>query len=89
MCYHRSLFIDNFGKVKVLVNYIRESCFLTLCRKHNKSKTWALSVYTPNLIISRSSFSTKSFFPTRKNVLKMRKKFIIDPKFSFDEEFFF
>lgn len=85
---YKSILIDNFAKVKVLINLLRESCFLTLCRKHNKSKSWAYSVYTPNLILSRSLFSTKSFFPSRKNVIKMKKKFVINSYFPFDEEFF-
>lgn len=36
----------NFLKVKIFVNVIRESCFLTLARKHNKTKAWAYKVYT-------------------------------------------
>nr|AJF48929.1 maturase [Colacium vesiculosum] len=67
---------DNFSKVKFLVEILRQSCFLTLCRKHNKRKTWAYSVYTPNLLINYSIYSQKSFFPTKKLLWSFKKFFL-------------
>lgn len=67
---------DNFSKVKFLVEIIRQSCFLTLCRKHNKRKTWAYSVYTPNLIVHSTIYENKSFFPTKKILFSLKKFFL-------------
>lgn len=69
---------DNFSKVKFLVEVIRQSCFLTLCRKHNKRKTWVYSVYTPNLLINPTIFENKSFFPTKKLVITLQKFFLFN-----------
>lgn len=79
---------DNFFAVKILIEFIRQSCFLTLCRKHNKNKNWAYSVYTPNLLMERNLYIRGSFFPSRQNVLNMQKKFSNKEFFLFDEDFF-
>lgn len=79
----------NFLKVKQLVNLIRESCFLTLSRKHNKNKSWAYNVYTSDLQLLSSLFIRLSFFPTRRNVAKLGRKFFLsENKGLFDERFF-
>lgn len=68
---------------------LRESCFLTICRKHNKSKSWAYDVYTADLNIFGNLFITKSYFPTRKRVLFMKKKFFpLKFQLFFDDKFF-
>jgi hypothetical protein len=67
---------DNFSKVKILVELIRQSCFLTICRKHNKRKTWVYSVYTTNLVFNHKLQSNVSFFPTKKSVFNMQKSFL-------------
>lgn len=85
---HWYRFSDNLQKVKFFVELLRESCFLTLCRKHNKSKSWVYNVYTPDLIISQGLFDTKSFFPTRKIMLDYKKKRFFSDNFRFDEKFF-
>jgi hypothetical protein len=41
----------NFLKVKAFINLIRQSCFLTLARKHNKSKAWAYKIYTSDCVM--------------------------------------
>lgn len=69
---------DNFSKVKILVELIRQSCFLTICRKHNKRKTWVYSVYTTNLVFNHKLQSDVSFFPTKKSVFNMQKSFLND-----------
>lgn len=78
---------DNFFMVKMLIEYIRQSCFLTLCRKHNKNKSWAYSIYTPNLLISRNLYIRQSFFPSRRSLSSMQKRFFIERDFYFDEDF--
>ncbi len=69
---------DNFSKVKFLVEVLRQSCFLTLCRKHNKRKTWVYSIYTPNLLINPNIFENRSFFPTKKLVITLQKFFLFN-----------
>ena len=79
---------DNFIKAKFLVEFMRQSCFLTLCRKHNKAKNWVYSVYTPDLLLVRSFFGNKSFFPSRRSISIMKKKFFFDSRMFLDEKFF-
>ena len=69
---------DNFSKVKFLVELIRQSCFLTICRKHNKRKTWVYSIYTTNLVLNHKLQSNVSFFPTKKSLFNMKKSFLND-----------
>nr|YP_009540959.1 maturase [Discoplastis spathirhyncha]AYQ93474.1 maturase [Discoplastis spathirhyncha] len=71
-------FSDNFVKVKVLIQYIRQSCFLTLCRKHNKNKTWSYNVYTDNLVLGRNLFINHCKFPDKKKILKLNNKFFFE-----------
>nr|AYB71460.1 hypothetical protein [Trachelomonas grandis] len=44
---------QNFSSAKVFLEFLRNSCLLTLCRKHNKGKVWAFSIYTSNLLLLR------------------------------------
>lgn len=78
----------NSSKLRSIVELLRESCFLTLCRKHNKTKNWAYNTYTTDLVIFQSLFETKSFFPTRKFMLNLSKEKILCEKFFFNEKFF-
>jgi len=41
----------NLLKLKSFIAIIRESCFLTLARKHNKNKAWAYKVYTSDCVM--------------------------------------
>ena len=70
--------VDNFSKVKFFIEFLRESCFLTLSRKHNKKKTWSYSIYTSNLLLSKNLYNKKSFFPTKQLLLSIKKKFLLD-----------
>lgn len=63
-------FCNNLSRVNYIIELIRQSCFLTLARKHNKSKNWAYSVYTPRLVLSKGLFFKESFFPDKNFVLK-------------------
>lgn len=80
--------VSNFYKVKFIIELIRQSCILTLCRKHNKHKNWSYGVYTPNLLVLRNLFNNRSFFPDRLFVIKMHSKFLISD-YCFNESFFF
>nr|P31916.3 RecName: Full=Maturase-like protein 2 [Euglena gracilis]CAC69146.1 maturase [Euglena gracilis] len=80
---------ENFSHLRFFVELIRESCFLTLCRKHNKMKLWSYSVYTFDLVFSKSVYRTISFFPTRKFIFNLkRKSFLVDVRFNLDETIF-
>lgn len=80
---------SNFYSVKILISFLRESCFLTLSRKHNKTKNWVYNLYSNDLIVLQDLSYTKSFFPSRILLSKMKKKFILSRKnFLFDEKFF-
>lgn len=79
----------NFSKLKLLISFIRQSCFLTLCRKHNKNKSWAYSVYTPDLVLLKQYNVKNSYFPSRKYILRLKRRFIFSKlDKTFDEEFF-
>lgn len=79
----------NFSKLKLLISFIRQSCFLTLCRKHNKNKSWAYRVYTPDLILIKQYNVKNSYFPSRRYILKLKRRFIFSKLDNFfDEEFF-
>lgn len=77
---------DDFEKIKMIILMLRKSCLLTLCRKHNKNKSWGLRIYTSDLIYIRSSFYNKCFFPLSSYVKSLSKKFLL--KNSFDALFF-
>lgn len=81
---------DNFFKVKVFIDFLRQSCLLTLCRKHNKNKNWSFNIYTSNVILLRGLFISNSFFPSKKYLVKLRKNTLNESSFFlFDEKFFF
>lgn len=72
---------DNLRKVKVVIDILKQSCFLTLCRKHNKNKVWALRVYTADLVFIRTSFYKQSFFPLNSYIKSVTKKFLLTKSF--------
>lgn len=55
----------NFIKLKLIIECLRQSCILTLCRKHNKSKNWVIKVYTSRLLVFKNLFTVDSVFPSR------------------------
>lgn len=67
---------DNFSEVKLFSEYIRESCLLTLSRKHNKSKAWVYSVYTSDFILYRNISLKRKFFPSKLSIMKLQKKYL-------------
>lgn len=81
---------DNFAKIKTIIEYIRQSCILTLCRKHNKSRDWVVSVYTLNLIFCKTSLSNKPSFPEFNEIFLLKRKFLINKSYYllFNEKFF-
>lgn len=48
---------NNYLLLKSFLYILRESCILTLCRKHNKSKSWAVSVFTSNILVMKGLFT--------------------------------
>ena len=80
---------DNFLRIKYVVEFLRQSCFLTLCRKHNKSKYWAYKVFTSDLVLIKGLFNTYSFFPTHHYLLSVKKKTrVLDSFFCLNEVLF-
>lgn len=67
--------VKNISTIKYVVELLRQSCFLTLCRKHNKRKQWALNIYTSDLLITQNLFNSYSFFPKKSLVLGFKRKF--------------
>lgn len=65
----------DFSRIKFFVNILRQSCFLTLCRKHNKSKSWVYKVYTSDLNLTINIFSKRLFFPSKKSLILMKRSF--------------
>lgn len=80
---------DNFSEVKLFAEYLRESCLLTLCRKHNKSKAWVYSVYSSDFILYRNLSTKKNFFPSKLSILNLQKKYLFSyVNHYFDENLF-
>ena len=42
-------------KIKTLFGVLKESCLLTLCRKHNKRKSWAYNIYSSDVHLISSA----------------------------------
>jgi hypothetical protein len=82
-------FSSNFSKLKLLVEYLRESCLLTLCRKHNKSKSWVNRVYSSSLFIYRGLFTFHSYFPSKLSLSLFSINFLSQDYFYFFPEEFF
>lgn len=82
-------FSYNFSKLKLLVEYLRQSCILTLCRKHNKSKRWANRVYSFNLFLYRNLFTFDSFFPSSLDMVLLKRDFFLENYTFFLSEIFF
>jgi hypothetical protein len=81
--------VNNTSHIKHVVELLRQSCFLTLCRKHNKRKKWALDVYTPDLIINEKLFNYYLIFPKRSIILAFKRKFYMYHSQVYFNEIFF
>lgn len=79
--------VKNISDVKYIIELIRQSCFLTLCRKHNKHKTWAFDTYSVDLVVIESLCFHEDIFPKRFNLQKLKRKFLSSYLF-FDEKYF-
>lgn len=80
----------NISKVKFIMDCLRHSCLLTLSRKHNKRKTWAYSIFTSELLILKGLFLNESYFPSKRFLAKVKRKFIFrkNSKFLLNESLF-
>lgn len=72
--------VFNISKLKLVISILRQSCLLTLSRKHNKRKSWAYFIFTPDLLILRGLFMDTSFFPSRVMLSKLSRKFFLSEK---------
>ena len=79
---------DDFASVKVIIEIIKQSCFLTLSRKHNKSKSWAYSVFTPNLLLIKNFSSFAYSFPNAQFNYNLKKRSFEEKNFFFCDEKF-
>nr|YP_009538638.1 maturase [Phacus pleuronectes]AYQ93658.1 maturase [Phacus pleuronectes] len=82
-------FCFNFVKLNVLLKFIKKSCFLTLSRKHNRSKFWSYQVYTDDLIFFRGLTIDNFLYSINNCIFSTRISFFSKYfPFYFDELFF-
>ncbi len=81
--------VYNISDIKYIIELLRQSCLLTLCRKHNKRKLWALEIYTSDLLISDGLHTTFFSFPRKSFVLNLKRKFLFFHSENFFNEKFF
>lgn len=55
---------NNFSSLVTFVRILKQSCILTLCRKHNKSKFWISSVFTNDVLVVKNLFNSYNSFPS-------------------------
>jgi hypothetical protein len=55
---------NNFSALRSFVKILKQSCILTLSRKHNKSKFWVNSIYTNNILVLKNLFTSYNSFPS-------------------------
>lgn len=79
----------NFKQLINFLKFLKESCILTFCRKHNKSRFWVNSVYTSNLVISKNLYHSYSFFPSHIFLNTEQFGFFCQQSFLFIDEAFF
>lgn len=81
--------VSNMLDLKKIIALLRQSCFLTLCRKHNKHKTWAFDIYTIDLLTIENLCFHSIHFPTKQFLSKLKRKFFIYQSYvRLDEKFF-
>lgn len=73
----------NYEKLLILLKLLKESCILTLCRKHNKSKSWVKSIYTSNILVSKTLYDSFPYFMSS-NLNFTKYIFFIDESFFFN-----
>jgi Type II intron maturase len=64
--------VDNFSKVKSLVQLLRKSCILTLANKHKKSVSWVYTAYGRDVGVLRGK--EKIYLKSRASILSHRNK---------------
>lgn len=65
---------DSLAEFKFVLGIIKQSCLLTLCRKHNRSKNWAYQVYTSKLSVDKRINLSGFLFPDNKFVKNLKYK---------------
>lgn len=64
--------VDNFSKVKSLVQLLRKSCILTLANKHKKSVSWVYTVFGRDVGVLRGK--ERIYLKSRASILSHRNK---------------
>lgn len=54
--------VSNLNELYFFLNFLKKSCLLTLSRKYNKSLSWAISIYTSDLIYVKSLSNFNNLF---------------------------
>lgn len=72
--------MDNFSKVKSLVQLLRKSCILTLANKHKKSVPWVYTVYGRDVGVLRGK--EKIYLRSRASILSHRNRLNLKANFS-------
>jgi NADH-quinone oxidoreductase subunit A len=71
--------VDNFGKVKSLVQLLRKNCILTLAAKHKKPVHWVQAVYGEDVVVLRGKekiqLRSKASILSHRNQLNMTADF--------------
>jgi hypothetical protein len=69
-------FAINFFRVqKIVINFLRQSCLLTLALKHNKTKAWVCKLLSSNLHFNL--LFKNSSLPSNQFLSRLSKKFLI------------
>lgn len=70
--------VDNFNKVKSLVQLLRKNCILTLANKHKKSVLWVQTVYGRDVGVLRGK--ERVYLISRANIISHRNKLDLKKK---------
>lgn len=90
-----NIFVDwyrccyNISTLRRIILMLKESCCLTICRKHNKHRSWSYNIFTKDLLLISMLSASKKFFPNLTLVTKLKRK-ILNGKSNviFNERFF-
>lgn len=54
--------VYDLQKIRLILNILRKSCFLTLSRKHNKSRSWSRNIYMSEFFKLYNLFNLDHFY---------------------------
>lgn len=73
---------DNFSGVKSIIEHLRKSCILTLCRKHKKKANWGYKTFGPN--VSMNWMGRQFALPSRAEIRNAPITFSVNNAVGFD-----